>query len=71
MEAISIVALVALGLSVACNIYLALSLKRSGRKPKPTLTAEQLLHDLTHRGAAMVRLEVIDPTHLFLRSPKT
>ncbi len=38
--------------------------------PKPTLTAEQLLHDLTTSGQAVIRVEVIDAKNLFLRSPR-
>lgn len=39
--------------------------------PAPTQTAEDLLHDLTHRGQALIRIEVIDPKNLLLRRPRS
>lgn len=60
-----------LAISAGANVWLALLLRRKAKapKPQPTLTAEQLLHDLT-AGQAIVRVEVVDPTNLFLRSPR-
>jgi len=43
--------------------------KRQKREPTLSLSAEDLLHDLT-RGPAVIRVEVIDAQNLFLRSPR-
>lgn len=62
------------GLMLAANVALAVLLARALKKPPPKetfdVTAQDLLHDLTRRGAAILRVEVIDPTHLMLRSPR-
>jgi uncharacterized membrane protein len=70
MEAILAAVLVFLVFSVAGNILQFVYLRRSKKKPKPTLTAEDLLHDLTSRGRAILKVDVIDPANLLLRSPK-
>ena len=75
MEQISPVALVALLLlavsAVANAAFLRFVFRRNKSKaPQPTLTAEQLLHDLLAGGQAILRVEVIDPTNLLLRSPR-
>lgn len=44
--------------------------RRKPPDPKPTLGAEDLLHDLLSQGQAILRVEVIDPTNLILRSPR-
>lgn len=67
MEPILGAALVA---SLALNgflIYLAKSLRK---KPRPDLTAQELLHDLTRRGHAVLQVQVIDPEQIFLRRPQ-
>lgn len=57
-------------LNLALIIFLAVKL-RSKKQPKTlTTTAEDLLHDLTRKGISVLRVEVIDPSHLFLRSPR-
>ena len=59
----------ALVISVLLNALLAYKLKKS--PPKATehaLDAKQLLSDLLN-GGAMVKVEVVDPTNIFLRSP--
>jgi hypothetical protein len=38
-------------------------------KPTPTTDARQLLHDLT-MGEAIVRIIPIDPSEIFIRSPR-
>lgn len=48
--------------------------KRQDAVPLPraaTLDAQQLIHDLTRNGAAIVKIEVVDPANLLLRSPRT
>lgn len=40
------------------------------KEPKLDITAQDLLHDLTRRGGAVLKVEVIDPTNLLLRSPR-
>ncbi len=44
--------------------------KRNVATRKPDLTAQDLLHDLTRRGAAILKVEVLDPANLLLRSPR-
>ena len=79
MEVIGITLL--LGLSLALNVAGALYLRRLERqhlaeleaakkKPAPTVTAEEILHDLT-AGASLIRVERINPENVFLRSPRT
>jgi hypothetical protein len=53
-------------ISVCVNVWLIL-------RPAPKRhdsTAKDLLHDLTRRGNAILRVEVIDPENLILRSPR-
>ena len=71
MEAIYTAVSAVLGLSVASNLVLFIALRRSKKKPPPKLsiTAEELLHDLT-RGQSVLRVQVIDPSAILLRSPK-
>lgn len=69
--------LLALGLSVGANAFLAYllvkarqSLAGARKAPQPTLTAEALLHDLTAAGVSVIRVERLNPADLFLRSPR-
>lgn len=50
------------------NAALRSQLEAAKKAPALTVDAEKLLHDLT-RGPAIIRVEVIDPKNLFLRSP--
>lgn len=54
------------------SCLLAVLLYRSRKRPPKRLSdsAEDLLHDLTKRGSAVLRVQVIDPEQIFLRSPK-
>lgn len=57
--------------SVLANAY-QLYLARKPRKiVKYDLSAQQLLHDLTRHGGAVVKVDVINPADLLLRSPRT
>lgn len=56
-----------LGVSVALNAVLAFSLFK--KKHVLTVDAKRLLHEITTGGAA-VRIEVLDTSALFYRSPK-
>lgn len=49
--------------------YLA-AVKAPPAKETLELTAQDLLHDLTRRGQAVLRVEVIDPANILLRSPR-
>ncbi len=65
-----IYALSAISAVFFCIICLLLFLLRQSRKKPPkklTTSAEDLLHDLTKRGHAVLRVEVLDPEALFLR----
>jgi hypothetical protein len=66
LEAITQLALV---FSLSGNVFLAISLRRLKEKPKqpvPDLTAQDLIHDLTRRGNATVRIEVVDASKFLL-----
>ncbi len=70
MEPISVVLLVCLLASLGANAFQAYVTKNIKKKPALDVSAQDLLHDLTRRGGAVLRVEVIDPTNLMLRSPK-
>jgi hypothetical protein len=72
MELIPVILAVILAISLLFSAYLYALLRRSRRKPGPvpTLEAEQLLHDLTANGQAVLRVTVIDPRNLLLRRPR-
>lgn len=55
-------------ISLSFNLY-QYKKQKVPMKAQPTLDAEQLLHDLT-RGPSLVRISVIDPSNLMIRSPK-
>lgn len=69
MEAILALSLL-LGLSVCANVFQLFMLRNAKKRPKPTLAAEDLLHDLTAHGHAVIKVNVIDPANILLRSPK-
>lgn len=76
MEVIEVATgLVALIFAASSALLLVLLLRERRRikaapAPQPTLSAEDLLHDLLTRGQAILRVEVIDPANLLLRSPR-
>lgn len=51
-------------------VFYLLLRKKTKPEPRHTVDAAQLLHDLTAHGSAVVRVEVIDPSHFYLRRPK-
>ena len=53
--------------SVALNVFLGISLYR--KKHVLNIDAKRLLHELT-AGGAVVKIEVLDTSALFLRSPR-
>ena len=62
-----------LAVSVLANAILVFLLhkqKKTPRKPQLSMGAEDLLHDLTKSGSAILRVEVIDPAQLYLRRPR-
>jgi hypothetical protein len=65
-----------LGASVLGNVglaYFVIKLRKSKRKdqtPRYDVSAQDLIHDVTRRGQAVVRMEVLDPSAFFLRSPR-
>ena len=73
MDSVSLVVLSCLTFllifSLAMNIILVLRLRRLKTSPKQSVDARQLLHDLT-KGRAIVKIEILDPSELFYRSPK-
>ncbi len=57
--------------SIALNLGLAFLLLKPRKTAKRyDATAQDLLHDLTRRGAAILKVEVLDPANLLLRSPR-
>lgn len=56
--------------SILLNLWQFHAIRRKRRSPAPTLDAQDLLHDLTARGAAILKVEVINPANLMLRSPR-
>ncbi len=64
-----LVLLVLVFLSINLNIVLFLRLKKAKKSPQPTLDAQRLLHDMTN-GSALLRISVIDPTDMMIRSPR-
>ncbi len=59
-----------LSASVTLNIGLAIWSWRRKPKKKFDVSAQDLLHDLTRRGAAVLKIDVIDQENLLLRSPR-
>ena len=57
-------------ISAPLNVYLFARLRQAKKKPAPTYDAQDLLHDLTQRGQAVLRVQVIDAANLMLRSPR-
>jgi hypothetical protein len=57
-------------ISLSCNALQFYLFRHPKKKPQPTITAEDLLHDLTTRGRAILKVDVIDPANLLLRSSK-
>jgi hypothetical protein len=58
-----------LGLSLATNLFLAFKLRQSIKAPAPTQEAKEVLASLL-QGQAIVRISVIDPENLMMRSPR-
>lgn len=54
--------------STAINITLAILVMRLKKTPKavPTIEAKDLLHDLTNKGQALLKVIVLDPDGLFI-----
>lgn len=52
--------------SIAANIFAYIKIKSTLKQPIKTIDAQDLLHDITRRGRAIVRVEVLDPENLFV-----
>ncbi len=53
------------------NGFLAYRLRTSRRSTrKLDISAQDLLHDLTRKGSAILKVDVIDAENLLLRSPR-
>jgi len=59
-----------LGVSLLLVAVLAYLLRTKKPPKRLDVTAQDLLHDLTRTGTAVLRVEVIDPANLLLRSPR-
>ncbi len=60
---------IVLACSVAGNAALMLMINRKPEKPMAK-DAREILHDLTANGVALVKIERIAPSDVFLRSPR-
>jgi hypothetical protein len=62
---------ITLALSVAANAFLTLQLKKALKAPPPVPTqeAKEVLAGLM-QGQAIIRMQVLDPENLMLRSPR-
>lgn len=58
--------------SILANIGLVGALAYLARRKRQNLdiTAQKLLFDLSRHGAAVLKVEVLDPANLILRSPR-
>jgi glucokinase len=59
-----------IALTISNIVFLVLFLRQKPSQKRLDLTAQQLINDLTATGNALVRLERIAPSDVFLRSPK-
>jgi len=59
-----------LGISLVAVAVLGYLLRARKPPKKLDVSAQDLLHDLTRRGTSVLRVEVIDPANLLLRSPR-
>jgi hypothetical protein len=55
--------------SSAGNAYLFRQTKKQ-KKQSQSQDATMLMHHLTRRGAAVIKVTVVDPQDIFLRSPR-
>ncbi len=73
MEMIPVVLTFCLALSLAGNgllTYLLRTNKKKKPEPVPDITAQELLHDLTRQGSAVLRIQVLNTADILLRSPR-
>jgi hypothetical protein len=59
-----------IALTISNIVFLVLFLRQKPSQKRLDITAQQLINDLTATGNALVRLERIAPSDVFLRSPK-
>lgn len=59
----------ALTISIAFNVWIYFKLKKEKKAPQESYEVTQLLQDLT-QGAALIKIERLDPASVFLRSPR-
>lgn len=67
----TIILAILLGLALLGYVPIIVMLFRARKSPPPVpkydATASDLLHNLTRRGGAVLRLEILDPESLFIR----
>lgn len=59
-----------LGFSVLTNAYLIYKTYQQKKRRPLSRSAQELLHDLSKPGGAVLHVEVIDQSAIFLRSPR-
>ena len=52
--------------SIIANILAYFKIKSLKKQPTPTTDARDLLHDITKRGRAIIKIDVLDPESLFV-----
>lgn len=57
-------------LSLCANAFQFYLSKTNKKKRLPDMSAQDLLHDLMGNGRAILKVEVLDPANLLLRSPR-
>lgn len=58
-----------LSISIAFNILQFFKIRIVQKTPQPTLEAQKLLHEITG-GSAILRISVIEPGDILIRSPR-
>ncbi len=58
------------GVSAGVNLWQFRRHRAARKQPALAIEARDLIHDLTKRGSAVLRVEVIDAANLLLRSPR-
>lgn len=61
---------VVLGLSALANLFLTYQLYLKKKKRPLSQSAQEVLHDMTRPGGAILAIEIMNPEHIFLRSPR-
>lgn len=67
---ISLILTLALGVSLAANVYLLKTHRDYRKKRKPDASAQEILAGIFTSRGAVVQIRVMDPGHILLYSPR-